>query len=83
MRVEYRADGVHKLTKTKPAYITLEDLNITRMIRSLFEPVVPNQGFHDFTGKFLNACVNFGMELKKISQFYPSSKLCSFATQKI
>ena len=78
MRNEYRAYVVSRLTKTKPAYITIEDLNVKGMMKNRhLSRVIAGQGFHDFKVKLLDACKKVGSELRQVSRFYPSSKLCS------
>jgi putative transposase len=78
LRKEYRAYVVSVLAKTKPAYITVEDLNVKGMMKNRhLSRAIANQGFYDFKLKLLNACRKAGIELRQVSRFYPSSKLCS------
>ena len=78
MRTAYRAWIVSQLVKTKPVYITIEDLNIQGMMKNRhLSHAIASQGFYDFTVKLLIACKKVGSELRQVSRFYPSSKLCS------
>ncbi|WCN36894.1 RNA-guided endonuclease InsQ/TnpB family protein [Aneurinibacillus uraniidurans] len=78
MRSAYRSYVVSMLVKTKPAFITLEKLNIKGMVKNRHVArAVSNQGFYDFKLKLLSACRKYGIEVREVSTFYPSSKLCS------
>jgi putative transposase len=78
MRESYRAYVVSALVKTKPAYITVEKLNVKGMMKNRhFSKAIAGQGFYDFKLKLLNACIKIGAELREVAAFYPSSKICS------
>jgi putative transposase len=78
MRESYRAYVVSALVKTKPAYITVEKLNVKGMMKNRhFSKTIAGQGFYDFKLKLLNACIKIGAELREVAAFYPSSKICS------
>ncbi|WCN39402.1 RNA-guided endonuclease InsQ/TnpB family protein [Aneurinibacillus uraniidurans] len=78
MRSAYRSYVVSMLVKTKPAFITLEKLNIKGMVRNRqIARAVSNQGFYDFKLKLLSACRKYGIEVREVDVFYPSSKMCS------
>ena len=78
MRSAYRAYVVSQFAKTKPAYITIEHLNIQGMVRNRhLSKSISNQGFYDFKLKLANTCRKLGIELREVSPFYPSSKICS------
>jgi putative transposase len=77
MREAYRAFVVRTLTKTKPAYISIEKLNIKGMMKNRhLSKAIANQGFHDFKQKLMNACAKAGIELREVPTFFPSSKIC-------
>ena len=83
MRNDYRAFIVSMLVKTKPAYITIEDLNVKGLMKNHhLSRAIANQGFYDFKRKLTNACRKLGIELREVSRFYPSSKLCSHCGHK-
>lgn len=78
IRDAYRAYVVRMPVKTKPAYITIEDLHIKGMMKNRhLSKAIAKQGFYDFTNKLMCACERFGIELRQVDRFYPSSKLCS------
>lgn len=83
MRSAYRARVVSMLVKTKPAYITVENLNVKGMVRNRhLSKSIASQGFHDFKLKLANACRKLGIELREVCTFYPSSKICSCCGRK-
>ncbi|MGG0937177.1 transposase [Brevibacillus centrosporus] len=78
IRSAYRAYVVRELAKTKPAFITIEKLNVKGMMKNRhLSKAIANQGFYDFKMKLLNVCKKIGAELREVDHFYPSSKLCS------
>ncbi|WP_199614496.1 RNA-guided endonuclease InsQ/TnpB family protein [Paenibacillus alkalitolerans] len=78
MRDAYRACVVSALAKTKPAYITIEKLNVKGMMKNRhLSKAIADQGLFDFKIKLQNACKKIGAELREVAAFYPSSKLCS------
>lgn len=78
MRKAYRSYVVSQLAKTKPAYITIERLNIKGMVRNRhLSKSISSQGFYDFKLTLANTCRKLGIELREVSPFYPSSKICS------
>ena len=63
--------------KTKPSYITIEDLNVSGMMKNRhLSKAVASQKFYEFRTKLKNKCVDKGIELRVVDRFYPSSKLC-------
>ncbi|WP_274436587.1 RNA-guided endonuclease InsQ/TnpB family protein [Alicyclobacillus sp. ALC3] len=78
MRSAYRTHVVNMLVKTKPAYIAIERLNIKGMVRNRhLSKSISSQGFYDFKLTLANTCRKLGIELREVSPFYPSSKICS------
>ena len=66
------------MVKTKPSFITIEKLNVKGMMKNRhLAKSVANQGFYDFKQRLLHSCKKFGIELREVDTFYPSSKLCS------
>ncbi len=77
-RNAYRAWVVSQLVKTKPAYVTIGDLNVKGMMKNRhLSKAIGDRGLYDFTVKLLSTCQPAGTELRQVSRFYPSSKLCS------
>ncbi|MBM7652021.1 IS605 OrfB family transposase [Neobacillus cucumis] len=64
--------------KTKPSFITIEDLNIKGMLKNKhLADSVRKQNFYYFRTCLEQKCKQNGIELRIVSRFYPSSKLCS------
>ncbi|MBP3039732.1 transposase, partial [Bacillaceae bacterium Marseille-Q3522] len=58
--------------------ITVEKLNVDGMRKNKhLAKSISNQGFYDFKLKLVNICNKLGIELREVTTFYPSSKLCS------
>ncbi|MGM0125201.1 hypothetical protein IGI37_002599 [Enterococcus sp. AZ194] len=65
------------LVKTKPAYITIEDLNVKGMMKNRhLSKAVRDQSFYAFRKKLEDKCKVSTIELRIVDRFYPSSKLC-------
>ena len=77
IRTDYINKTINELVKTKPAYITIEDLNISGMIKNKYlSKSIKDQKFYEFRQKLLNKCNFYGIELRIADRFYPSSKTC-------
>lgn len=78
IRKEYTRYVVSTLVKTKPTYITIEDLNVKGMMKNRhLSKVVAQQNFYYFREWLQFKCVEYGIELRMVNRWYPSSKLCS------
>lgn len=78
IRQEYVRYVVNQLVKAKPAYITIEDLNVKCMMKNRhLSKAIAQQNFYAFKAWLLSKCREHGIELRQVSRFYPSSKLCS------
>ena len=76
-----RTDDIHKviseLVKTKPAWITLENLNIRGMMKNRhLSKAIAQQKFFEFRIQLQVKCKAYGIELRLADRFYPSSKTC-------
>jgi putative transposase len=76
-----RTDKINKivndLAKTKPSYITIEDLNVSGMMKNKhLSKAVAQQKFYEFRVKLEHKCRQNRIELRVVDRFYPSSKLC-------
>ena len=59
-------------------FITIEDLNITGMMKNRhLSRVVQQQGLYEFTRKLSYKCKWNNIELRQVDKFFPSSKLCN------
>ena len=77
LRSDYINKTVNDLVKTKPSYITIEDLNISGMMKNKhLSKAIAGQKFFEFRTKLENKCREKGIELRIADRFYPSSKLC-------
>jgi len=77
IRTEYVSQRVNELVKTKPKHITIEDLNVSGMMKNRhLSRAVVKQKFYEFRKKLENKCRQNGIELRVVDRFYPSSKLC-------
>ncbi|MDR1378746.1 MAG: transposase [Synergistaceae bacterium] len=79
----YRLDCVKKdyinkiicaLVMTKPAYITIEDLNILGMMKNRhLSKAIAEQDFYCFKSKLAEKCKRHSIELRAADRFFPSS----------
>ena len=76
-----RTDNINKtiaeIVKTKPSYITIEDLNVKGMMKNRhLSKAVASQKFYEFRTKLQAKCREKGIELRVVDRWYPSSKTC-------
>ena len=77
IRTDYINKIISELVKTKPEWITLEDLNVSGMMKNKhLSKAIAQQKFHEFRNKLTAKCKEYGIELRIVDRFYPSSKLC-------
>lgn len=77
IRTDYINKTIAEIVKTKPSYITIEDLNVSGMMKNRhLSKAVASQKFHEFRTKLKAKCDDNGIELRVVDRFYPSSKLC-------
>jgi len=77
IRIDYINKIVSDLAKTKPSYVTIEDLNVSGMMKNKhLAKSVAQQKFYEFRVKLEHKCRQSGIELRVVDRFYPSSKLC-------
>lgn len=77
VRTDYINKCVSEIVKTKPSYITIEDLNVSGMMKNKhLSNAVANQKFREFRVKLESKCKAMGIELRIADRFYPSSKAC-------
>lgn len=63
--------------KTKPSYITIEDLNVSGMMKNKhLSKAIASQKFYEFRTKLIAKSKELGIEVRLVDRFYPSSKLC-------
>ena len=77
IRTDYVNKVIAELVKTKPMWITIEDLNISGMMKNRhLSKSIAQQKFFEFRVKLLAKCNEYGIELRVADRFYPSSKTC-------
>lgn len=77
IRTDYLNKTIHSIVKTKPSYIVIEDLNVSGMMKNRhLSKAVAQQKFFEFKTKLISKCKEFGIELRVVDRWYPSSKLC-------
>ena len=78
IRNNYVNQVVNKIVKTKPSYITIEDLNVKGMMKNKhLAKAVAQQKFNGFRAKLTFKCKINNTELRIVDRWYPSSKTCS------
>ena len=77
IRTDYVNQTIAEIVKTKPSYITIEDLNVKGMMKNRYlAKAVASQKFYEFRMKLKAKCEENGIELRVVDRFYPSSKKC-------
>ena len=77
IRTDYINKTIVEIVKTKPSYITIEDLNVSGMMKNRhLSKAVASQKFYEFRAKLKVKCDDNGIELRVVDRWYPSSKLC-------
>jgi putative transposase len=77
IRTDYINKTITEIVKTKPSYITIEDLNVSGMMKNRhLSKAVASQKFYEFRTKLKTKCDDNGIELRIVDRWYPSSKLC-------
>lgn len=86
-----REDFIKKLintltAKTKPNCITIEDLDISDMISNdsthTLHKLIMYSNFHYFKSHLINKCKEYGIKLRLLDKYYPSTKRCSICGNK-
>ena len=77
IRTDYINKIVDEIVRRKPSHITIEDLNVSGMMKSRhLSKAIAQQKFYEFRVKLEYKCKLLGIELRIVDRFYPSSKLC-------
>jgi len=78
IRENYLNQSANEVIKQKPSFITIEDLNVRGMMKNKhLSKAISKQGLNMFRVKLTNKCKEYGIELRIVDRFYPSSKLCN------
>ena len=77
IRTDYINKTIAEIVKTKPSYITIEDLNVSGMMKNRhLAKAVASQKFYEFRTKIKAKCSENGIELRVVDKWFPSSKIC-------
>ena len=82
IREGYVRSVVNSLVRAKPKYVSIEDLNVSGMMSNRhLSKAIQGQMFYYFRSFLIQQCKKHGIEVRIISRFFPSSKLCSCCGQ--
>ena len=78
IRTDYINKTLSSIVKQKPSYITIEDLNVSGMMKNKhLSKAIASQKFFEFRTKLISKCKDNNIELRIVDRFYSSSKTCS------
>lgn len=78
IRQEYVRQVATTIVKTKPSFVTVENLNIRGMMKNRhLSKAIASQNFYYFLMFLQQICEAFGIELRQVDRFFASSKICS------
>ena len=77
IREDYENKVIHEIVKQKPRFITVEDLNVKRMMKNKhLAKAVAAQRFNHLLVNLKRKAEIIGIEFRVVDIFYPSSKTC-------
>ena len=78
IRNDYNNKIVSELVKIKPVFITIEDLAISNMMKNKhLSKAISQQKLYDLITKLISKAHQNGIEIRQVSRWFPSSKLCN------
>ena len=78
IRLEYVKFVANEVVRTKPRVVVIEDLNVKGMMKNRhLARSIAEQCFYTFQTWLIHKCKKYGIEVRQVSRFYPSSKMCS------
>ena len=78
-RNDYINKTVHEIVSTQPEYITIEDLNVSGMLKNRhLSRAIAECEFYYFRALLERKCREYGIQLRIDDRFYASSKTCSY-----
>ena len=78
IRVDYENKIIAAIVERKPSFIVLEDLNVRGMMKNRYlSRAIAAQRLSYFRTKLTTKAKHFGIEVRLVDRFYPSSKKCS------
>lgn len=82
IRDNYIKITVNEIVKIKPSYITIEDLNVSGMMKNKhLSKAVQQQKFYQFRQVLTQKCKENNIELRVVDRWFPSSKICNCCGQ--
>ena len=77
-RHDYINKTVHEIVSARPEFITIEDLNVSGMMKNRhLSRAMAESEFYYFRTLLERKCREYGIELRIADRFYTSSKTCS------
>lgn len=77
IRTDHINKCVAEVVRTKPQFVTIEDLNVRGMMKNRhLSKAVSQQKFFEFRSKLESKCRQSGIELRIADRWFPSSKMC-------
>ena len=77
IRTDYINKTIAEIVKTKPSYITIENLNVSGMMKNRhLSKAVASQKFYEFRVKLQAKCHENSIEFRVADRWYPSSRIC-------
>ena len=77
IRTDYINKTIAEIVKAKPSYVTIEDLNVSGMMKNRhLSKAVASQKFYEFRVKLQAKCNKNGIDLRVVDRWYPSSRTC-------
>lgn len=78
IRTDYINKTVSELIKQKPSFITIEDLNVSGMMKNRhLSKAIAQQKFYEFRTKLILKANQNNIKIRIVSRWFPSSKTCS------
>lgn len=77
IRTNYINQVINNIVKQEPSHITIEDLNVSGMMKNRhLARAIAECKFYEFRKKLIAKCHEQGIEIRVADRFYPSSKTC-------
>ena len=77
IRTDFINKVISEMVKTKPLWMTVENLNVSGMMKNRYlSKTIAQQKFFEFRTRLIEKCREYGIELRIADRFYPSSKTC-------
>lgn len=77
IRTDYINKCIITIVKTKPSFIAIEDLNVSGMMKNRhLSKGIAAQKFYEFRKRLIAKCKEYGIQVRLVNRWYPSSKTC-------